>query len=140
MELAERWSRGWLVALVATSTLAVTAWATHRDPVAPPVAEARVHLDHDLHCAGRGAVSTPAPVDPYQRVFSDAAPDLAPCFDGHGRVDLLIEIARDGHVTHVSNRPERETKTSRCVERVVQRLQFPVTDSVIAIRVPLTAR
>ena len=83
----------------------------------------------------------PPPVDddPYATVFANAQPAMKACFGAETRVDLLITIAPDGHVTKVSHRPDPSTPATRCLTAIAMTLKFPATDSTLAIRLPLTS-
>jgi hypothetical protein len=70
--------------------------------------------------------------DPYTTAF--ARVDVASCLTTSRSVDMLIEIAADGHVTNVSHRPERPTAESRCIAKSVRGLHFPRSESGLAIR------
>jgi hypothetical protein len=70
--------------------------------------------------------------DPYTTAF--ARVDVASCLTTSRSVDMLIEIAADGHVTNVSHRPERPTAESRCIAKSVRGLHFPRSESGLTIR------
>jgi hypothetical protein len=107
---------------------------------------------HLTHCSGAAATDGPriAPkaetfdqillesreADPYTPVFENA--DLAHCFGAESRIDMLVDIAADGHVTRVTHRPERPNQASRCIARAVRHLQFPASDSPFSIRYAFT--
>jgi hypothetical protein len=143
MQFAERWLGigSVVVALAGIGTLAV---------------QLRPHHHHHHHvrtggfdfqrtnCSGAPAMS-PAPTqsetideallrgdDPYSTVFARA--NVAKCLTTSHSVDMLIEVAADGHVTNVSHRPERPTAESRCIAKVVRGLEFPRSESGLAIR------
>ena len=75
-------------------------------------------------------------VDPYTPVFENA--DLAHCFGDETRIEMLVDIAADGHVTRVTHRPERPNRASRCIAHAVRHLQFPPADSPVSIRYAFT--
>jgi hypothetical protein len=70
--------------------------------------------------------------DPYSTVFARA--NVAQCLTTSNTVEMLIEIAADGHVTNVSHRPERPTAESRCIAKSVRGLHFPRSESGLTIR------
>jgi hypothetical protein len=106
---------------------------------------------HPMHCSG-GMIDRPRiepkaetfdqillegrEADPYTPVFENA--DLAHCFGTESRIDMLVDIAADGHVTRVTHRPERPNQASRCIARAVRHLQFPASDSPVSIRYAFT--
>jgi hypothetical protein len=75
-------------------------------------------------------------VDPYTPVFESA--DLAHCFGDETRIEMLVDIAADGHVSRVTHRPERPNRASRCIAHAVRHLQFPAADSPVSIRYAFT--
>jgi hypothetical protein len=103
---------------------------------------------HRIHCSGIaaasagpildvGQISFDVPtVDPY--LVGLAALDVSDCLSSTPRVDMLIEIAADGHVIQASHRPDKPTRASRCIANQVRQLQFPVSDSRISIRYAFT--
>jgi hypothetical protein len=107
---------------------------------------------HPTHCSGAAAtdgvriepkVETVDQIllenreaDPYTPVFENA--DLAHCFGTESRIEMLVDIAADGHVTRVTHRPERPNQASRCIARAVRHLQFPAGDSPVSIRYAFT--
>jgi hypothetical protein len=111
------------------------------------------HVDfHHTHCSGAAAVDVVRiepkvetvdqiliegrEADPYTPVFESA--ELTNCFGDESRIEMLVDIAADGHVTRVTHRPERPTQASRCVARAVRHLQFPASDSRVSIRYAFT--
>ena len=74
--------------------------------------------------------------DPYTPVFEAA--DLGHCFGDETRIEMLVDIAADGHVTRVTHRPERPNHASRCIAHAVRHLQFPAADSPVSIRYAFT--
>jgi hypothetical protein len=80
--------------------------------------------------------------DSYQNVFACAKPALVKCFaTGDARADLVIEIARDGHVTRVSShRLEPDTAASRCLVATIEKLRFPASETSLSLLVPFVAR
>ena len=142
MQFAERWIGfgSLVIACAATAFVARPEIASHRTRTAIP---AHVDFDH-TNCSG---VATHAQTvdqilisgqdsDPYTPVFERA--DLASCFGDQTRIEMLVDIAADGHVTRVTHRPERPTPASRCIARAVRHLQFPAADSPISIRYAFT--
>jgi len=147
MQFAERWlGLGSLViAFAATGFVARPKPLSHHEQIAPP---ARVDF-HRTHCQGVAAIDTvriePSmdriliegqEADPYTPVFESA--ELAHCFGDETRIEMLVDIAADGHVTRVSHRPERPTHASRCIARAVRNLTFPASDSPVSIRYAFT--
>jgi len=127
-----------LFAMAVATGLALAPVPTHH-----AVIPAHVDFDH-TNCSG---VATHAQTvdqilisgqdsDPYTPVFERA--DLASCFGDQTRIEMLVDIAADGHVTRVTHRPERPTPASRCIARAVRHLQFPAADSPVSIRYAFT--
>ncbi|HET9988173.1 MAG TPA: hypothetical protein VFQ65_06630 [Kofleriaceae bacterium] len=145
MQFAERWiGLGSLViAFAATGFVARPKPLPHHDRVAP-------HVDfRRTNCHGAAAMEPiriePSvdqilieghEADPYTPVFESA--DLADCFGDETRIEMLVDIAADGHVTRVTHRPERPNRASRCIAHAVRRLQFPANDSAVSIRYAFT--
>jgi len=104
---------------------------------------AHVAFDH-TNCTGAAAhaqtvdqiLITGQESDPYTPVFDRA--DVASCLGAEARIEMLVDIAADGHVTRVTHRPERPTPASRCIARAVRHLQFPAADSPVSIRYAFT--
>jgi len=101
-----------------------------------------IDFDH-TNCSGTAAHETVDQIlisgreaDPYTPVFESA--DLEACFGDQTRIEMLVDISADGHVTRVTHRPERPTPASRCIARAVRHLQFPAADSPISIRYAFT--
>ena len=120
--------------------LAPSSPRVHHAPVAVPS-----HIDFDpTNCRGMAVhmetvdqiLISGREADPYTPVFESA--DLERCFGDQTRVEMLVDIAADGHVTRVTHRPERPTPESRCIARAVRHLQFPAADSPISIRYAFT--
>jgi len=139
MQFAERWLG---FGMIATACIALAPSLLSTTPA--PVAKSHVELT-SYRCS-EPRQPAPAPVvdedahDPYTPVFERARPLLQHCFGPETRVELLITIAPDGHVSKVSNRPDPSTPATRCLTKVIAELQFPATSSTIAIRLPLTSR
>jgi hypothetical protein len=144
MQFAERWlGLGSLVIAFAATGFVARPARPHRDRNAIPT-----HVDFGrTHC--RGAAATERPVetvdqisiegrdaDPYTPVFESA--ELSHCFGDATRIEMLVDIAADGHVTRVTHRPERPNRASRCIAHAVRRLQFPAGDSPVSIRYAFT--
>ena len=142
MQFAERWLGigSVVIALAGIGTLAVQLRPHHHR-------HARTHGFDFQHTNCRGvpaAIATPETTpetideallrgdDPYSNVFARA--NVAKCLTTSRSVEMLIEIAADGHVTNVSHRPERPTAESRCIAKSVRGLQFPRSESGLAIR------
>ena len=142
MQFAERWIGfgSLVIAFAATAFVARPEISSHRMRTVIPA-----HVDFD-HTNCRGAAAHAQTVDqilisgqdsdPYTPVFERA--DLASCFGAEARIEMLVDIAADGHVTRVTHRPERPTPASRCIARAVRHLQFPAADSPISIRYAFT--
>jgi hypothetical protein len=106
----------------------------------------RRHIDFQpSNCSGAAASSQVVPVDqvlidnrpdPYEAVLVHA--DVAGCFTSSDRVEMLIDIAADGHVTNVTHRPEHSTHESRCIAKAARVLVFPATGESLAIRYAFT--
>ena len=142
MQFAERWLGigSVVVALAGIGTLAVQLRPHHHHH------GVRAHgFDFQrTNCSGvPAAAAAPAQIpideallrgddDPYSTVFARA--NVAKCLTTSHSVEMLIEIAADGHVTNVSHRPERPTAESRCIAKVVRGLQFPRSESGLAMR------
>jgi hypothetical protein len=142
MQFAERWfGFGSLVIAFAITGFAVPQAPPHHH-VTPP----RVDFRH-TNCSGAAATDPVQQqldvvvdqiaimnheVDPYTPVFETA--DLAHCFGDETRIEMLVDIAADGHVTRVTHRPERPNRASRCIAHAVRHLQFPAADSPVSIR------
>jgi hypothetical protein len=144
MQFAERWLGigSVVVALAGIGTLAVQLRPHHHHHHG-----VRTHgFDFQrTNCSGVPAapvhIVTPEPIDeallrgdddPYSTVFARA--NGAKCLTTSPSVEMLIEIAADGHVTNVSHRPERPTAESRCIAKSVRGLQFPRSESGLTIR------
>jgi hypothetical protein len=146
MQFAERWLGigSVVVALAGIGTLAVQLRPHHHHHHG-----VRIHgFDFQrTNCSGVPAASapvhtvTPEPIDeallrgdddPYSTVFARA--NVAKCLTTSHNVEMLIEIAANGHVTNVSHRPERPTAESRCIAKSVRGLQFPRSESGLTIR------
>jgi len=143
MQFAERWLGigSVVVALAGIGTLAVQLRPHHHHHH-----NVRAHgLDFQrTNCSGApAAAAVPAQIpideallrgddDPYSTVFAKA--NVAKCLTTSHSVEMLIEIAADGHVTNVSHRPERPTAESRCIAKAVRGLQFPRSESGLAMR------
>ncbi|MEO8845895.1 MAG: hypothetical protein ABI591_28310 [Kofleriaceae bacterium] len=144
MQFAERWLGigSVVVALAGIGTLAVQLRPHHHH-------HARTHgfEFQRTNCSGAAATSAPIQIvtpdtideallrgddDPYTTVFARA--NVAKCLTTSPAVEMLIEIAADGHVTNVSHRPERPTAESRCIAKAVRGLHFPASDSAVALR------
>jgi len=147
MQFAERWLGigSVVVALAGIGTLAVQLRPHHHHH------GVRVHgFDFQrTNCSGAPATSAPERIviaapdtideallrgddDPYSTVFARA--NVAKCLTTSYSVEMLIEIAADGHVTNVSHRPERPTAESRCIAKSVRGLHFPRSESGLAMR------
>jgi hypothetical protein len=143
MQFAERWLGigSVVVALAGIGTLAVQFRPHHHRH------HVRTHgLDFQrTNCSGAAAASihiaeTPETSDeallrgddPYTSVFAKA--NVASCLTASTKVEMLLEIAADGHVTSVSHRPERPTTESRCIAKAVRSLQFPRSASGVTMR------
>ena len=140
MQFAERWLGigSVVVALAGIGTLAVQLRPHHHHH------GVRSSFDFQrTNCSGVPAFTTTRPPDridelllngddPYNSVFAKA--NVASCFATSRKVDMLIEIAADGHVTNVSHRPERPTAESRCIARSVRGLHFPSSESGVTLR------
>ena len=151
MQFAESWvsprfsprlGYGLLLAMLATTGFALApAPAAHHPQVEVP---AHVDFDHHTNCRGLAAheqtvdeiLISGREADPYTPVFQSA--ELEHCFGDQARIEMLVDIAADGHVTRVSHRPERPTPASRCIARAVRHLQFPAADSPVSIRYAFT--
>ena len=145
MQLAERWL-GFGSLVIA---FAATGFVARPDPVHQRIAPPRVDF-HGTHCFGAAATDHAADkvdtvdrilianheVDPYTPVFESA--DLAHCFGDETRIEMLVDIAADGHVSRVTHRPERPTPASRCIAHAVRHLQFPAGESPVSIRYAFT--
>ena len=142
MQFAERWfGFGSLVIAFAAIGFVARPEPVHHQ-------QARVDFRH-THCSGAAAtepkiepqVETVDQLlitnrDPYTPVFEAA--DLAQCFGDETRIEMLVDIAADGHVTRVTHRPERPNRASRCIAHAVRHLQFPAADSPVSIRYAFT--
>jgi hypothetical protein len=139
MQFAERWLGigSVVVALAGIGTLAVQLRPHHHHH-----RTLRFDFQH-TNCRGVPAAAAPVQTsideallrgddDPYSTVFARA--NVAKCLTTSPSVEMLIEIAPDGHVTNVSHRPERPTAESRCIAKSVRGLQFPRSESGLAIR------
>ncbi|MEP6864217.1 MAG: hypothetical protein ABJE66_26595 [Deltaproteobacteria bacterium] len=115
----------------------------HQDRTTIP---ARVDF-HRTHCSGGERIESKVEtvdqtlianheVDPYTPVFESA--ELTSCFGDESRIEMLVDIAADGHVTRVTHRPERPNRASRCIAHAVRHLQFPAADSPVSIRYAFT--
>jgi len=100
-----------------------------------------------INCSGMAAIDPQPTIDVGHITFDVpmvdplatlAALDVSDCLGQASRVDMLIEIAADGHVMHASHRPDRPTPASRCIAKQVRQLQFPASDSRISIRYAFT--
>ena len=129
--------------LMAAATGFALAPAPHDARIGNP---ARVDFHH-TNCSGAAAtegrvetvdqiVIANHEVDPYTPVFEAA--DLSHCFGDETRIEMLVDIAADGHVTRVTHRPERPNRASRCIAHAVRHLQFPAADSPVSIRYAFT--
>jgi hypothetical protein len=144
MQLAERWLG---LGMIVAAGLALAPPLLSSTPA--PVAKQRVELT-SYRCSEPRVPAPQAPAeehregdsagDPYARVFENAQPMLQHCFRHESRVELLITIAPDGHVAKVSHRPDPSTPATRCLTNVIAQLQFPRSETTIAIRLPLTSR
>jgi hypothetical protein len=141
MQLADRWlGLGMIVA--AGIALAPPLLSSTPAPVA------KQHIDFTPYRCSEPRMPPPqAPAeqqestgDRYARVFEQAQPKLQHCFGAETRVELLITIDRDGHVATVSHRPDPSTPATRCLAKVIKTLDFPASETTIAIRLPLTSR
>ncbi|MEO6773433.1 MAG: hypothetical protein ABI467_10500 [Kofleriaceae bacterium] len=156
MQFAERWIGlgSLVVAFAATGFVARPSSVSNPDRLD----HARVDLRR-THCSGAALGAAPGAAsgaaasgarpesidrmllegrepDPYTPVFARAA--LAHCFGDQTRVEMLVEIAADGHVSEVTHRPDRPTRASRCIAHAVRHLQFPAGNSAVAIRYVFT--
>jgi len=139
MQFAERWLGigSIVVALAAVGTVGVKLIPRHH------------HHHHHItsrpidfqpsNCSGAAASSVTVDQallenkpDPYEAVLVRA--DVAGCFTTSDRVEMLIDIAADGHVTRVTHRPEHPTHESRCIAKAARGLVFPATGESLAIR------
>jgi len=141
MQFAERWLGigSVVVALAGIGTLAVQLRPHHHHHH-----YVRGGFDFQrTNCSGAPAIAAPKANDtideallrgddPYSTVFAKA--NVASCLTTSPSVEMLIEIAADGHVTNVSHRPERATAESRCIAKSVRGLHFPRSESGLAIR------
>jgi hypothetical protein len=144
MQLAERWLGvgSIVVALAAIGTVGFKLRPHHRH-----------HHDDTWHrhidfrpsnCSGAAASATISvdqallenKPDPYEAVLVQA--DVKDCFTTSDRVEMLIDLAADGHVTRVTHRPEHPTHESRCIAKVARGLVFPATGESLAIRYAFT--
>jgi len=141
MQFAERWIGfgSFVIAFAATSFVARPETPSHRTHARVPA----IDFDH-TNCSGTAAhadtvdqiLISGREADPYTPVFESA--DLEACFGDQTRIEMLVDISADGHVTRVTHRPERPTPASRCIARAVRHLQFPAADSPISIRYAFT--
>jgi hypothetical protein len=149
MQFAESWvghrfsprvGYGLVLVMVAATGFALAPGPSHRTRSAVP---ARIDFA-TTNCRGTAAhaktvdeiVIAGHESDPYTPVFEAA--DLARCFGDETRIEMLVDIAADGHVTRVTHRPERPTRASRCIAHAVRHLQFPAADSPVSIRYAFT--
>lgn len=142
MQFAERWIGfgSLVIAFAATSFVARPETQAHRARTTIP---ARVEFGQ-TNCSGKATheqtvdqiLISGREADPYTPVFESA--DLEHCFGTEARIEMLVDIAADGHVTRVTHRPERPTPASRCIARAVRHLQFRAADSPISIRYAFT--
>ncbi|MEO8549197.1 MAG: hypothetical protein ABI678_04470 [Kofleriaceae bacterium] len=103
---------------------------------------------HRINCSGVAAGEAQPTIDVGQVTFDVptvdpilvglAALDVSDCLGTTPRVDMLIEIAADGHVLQASHRPEKPTRASRCIAKQVRDLEFPVAPSRVSIRYAFT--
>jgi hypothetical protein len=143
MQFAERWiGFGSLVIAFAATGFVARPVPRHRHHVA-----SLPRIGFQPHCSGAAAIDPKVEpqiadqianheVDPYTPVFEAA--DLAHCFGDETRVEMLVDISADGHVTRVTHRPERPNRASRCIAHAVRHLQFPAADSPVSIRYAFT--
>jgi hypothetical protein len=142
MQLAERSSGNSVLALCMFSLLAVAPRPTVVEPVSPPELADEELVTPEAMASASELPDCTAVTDSYQSVLTCARPALLRCFAGaQTRVDLVIDIARDGRVTHVATRRSTpETPVSRCLASQIEQLTFPGTDTSVVILVPLVAR
>jgi hypothetical protein len=145
MQFAERWLGigSIVVALAAVGTVGFQLRPRHHHHHHDEMV--RRHIDFQpSNCSG-AAASTTVTVDqallenrpdPYEAVLVQA--DVAGCFTTSDRVEMLIDIAADGHVTRATHRPEQPTHESRCIAKVARGLVFPATGESLAIRYAFT--
>ncbi len=166
MQLAERWPGSLIVGsvVVALAAAGVAVCSERAVPAADRVqfgrmgcVDGRDSLPAGSTAAGRRGVVVdvvhvpesapievelvrlaPDPIAPDPIATTLATTDVTRCFHGEDRVDLLIDIAADGRVTRATHRPERPTRTSRCIAHAVRALHFPASDTAISVRFAFT--
>ncbi|CAN5190414.1 hypothetical protein BH11MYX1_BH11MYX1_32550 [soil metagenome] len=129
--LAERWFGLGSIVLALTAAGFALRPAHHHRHHRGPRAVSPLELAPS-RCSGTATITPPPPMavrdDGYAAVMR--ATDVDRCLTTSARVDMILYIARDGHLKGASHRPEHETEESRCIEKALTGAQFPAGNGV----------